>query len=150
MASGDNTSYADVAIRVATTPITADSATFTTTETSLGSATFTQNSGWVYRIGVQCAFSTATQAASLSASELVLARVREDTLTGNILTQLIQPMPTSGSSGYPLFMYVEYTAGATGSKTIVFTGVKSNGTGAFQLRAGANHPVYITVDRIPQ
>lgn len=143
MASGDFTAYSDVAVRVGSTPITADSATFTTTEVSLVSVTFTQALGVTYAINVQTAFSS-----TVTGTEIVFARVREDTLTGNQLQGLISYMPTAGSSGYPISMYCEYTAASTGSKTIVLTAVRSSGTGTYQLRAGSNHPGAITVTKI--
>lgn len=149
MASGDVTSYADVAARTATASVTADSATWAGTETgALLTATGTVTNGQVYKIFFAGNVSASTTASP--SAELSFMRIREDTSTGNQLDGKNVYLATAAGSGYQCYLYAEYTASTTGSKSFVVTGVRSAGANTHQLRAGSNHPAILTVDRIVQ
>lgn len=152
MASGDVTSYSDVAVRAATASVTADSATWSASESgALLTATGTVTAGQTYKIFFSGNVSTNATAAS-PGIEISIMRIREDTATGNQLDGKIFYVPTVAGNGYGGHLYAEWTASATGSKSFVVTGnrVTGSGTNSHQLRAGSNHPCILTVDRIVQ
>jgi hypothetical protein len=144
MASGDVTSYSDVAVRAATGSATADSATFTTTETVLLTATGTVVSGQTYKVSV------AANISSTVALDALICRIREDTVTGNQIDGKILGAVTNGISGYPSLLYAEWVASSTGSKTFVMTAARSTGSGTYQLRATSQRVSFLIVDRLVQ
>ncbi|MCI0687022.1 MAG: hypothetical protein L0Y54_07280 [Sporichthyaceae bacterium] len=128
--------------RIATDIDTADSATFTTTETEVQSVTAALVSGRTYRIR------WATRFESSVADDRVIARIREDNSTGSELSNMVVRMFTVGSIGWPVTIEAEYTAVATGNKTFSATGVRQSGTGNCFMEAAANRPSYLYVDYI--
>lgn len=143
MAAGDQVPWSYIATRVATTTVTADSATFTTTETSVATVTASLISGLVYRVSCTAPLS------STVAADLVLLRIREDTTAGTQIQAVNICPPTTSTVGFPGTVITEYTAVSTASKTFVLTGVRVTGTGTYQLRAGASRPTIFTIDLIP-
>lgn len=143
MAAGDRIPWSYIATRVATSPVTANSSTFTTTETSpLVSVTFAQTSGLTYKINVWVPIQ------STAAGDVCFCRIREDNNTGNQLDGANLYIGSTSANGYPSIMYAEYTAGSTGSKTIVFTGARTGGSGTLNLSASTSRPAWMTVDLI--
>jgi hypothetical protein len=125
-----------------TTPIIADSATWTGTETgSLASVTLNVTAGVTYGLTLYIAVSS-----TVTGTEISFMRIREDTATGNQLAAASLPMPTSGTTGFPITVYTEYTAVSTGAKTFVVTGQRVSGTGSHQVRAGTGRNSYFTVE----
>jgi hypothetical protein len=143
MAAGDKVPWSYIATRVATTTITADSSTWTTTETSISTVVASLTSGLLYR--VQCCIPLS----SGSAGELMNLRIREDTVAGTQLQGINVYASTTSAVGFQGYVVAEYTAVATGSKTFVLTGSRVTSLGTCQARAGASRPAYFTVDLIP-
>lgn len=144
MPSGDGLSNADVAIRVATTLVTVSPATtFVGTESiALFSASALLVSGWNYKV-------TAFMAVKSSvAADIALMRIREDTAAGT-QDQFGQVyIGSTSGNGFVIYLYAEYTAAATATKTWVVTGQRNGGTGTLQVVAGPTLPAFLTVDRI--
>jgi hypothetical protein len=126
----------------------ADSASITTTETIVLTASLSMTSGQTYGIYLNANISSTTQMAWNVATptfELAFIRIREDNATGTQMALALQIQPSSSSSGYPVTAYAEYTAVSTASKTIVATLVKGTGSGPWQLRASATRPSTLRV-----
>jgi hypothetical protein len=75
---------------------------------------------------------------------VVRCRIREDSLTGNVL-QLINVRCTSGRD-IGFIIEGEYTADATEDKTFAGTAFRQDGVGTIALNANANEPAYLYVD----
>lgn len=143
MASGDNSSFADVATRVAATELTTNSATWTSSESSaLISVTASLINGWSYKI------SALVMVNSTVAADAAFMRIREDNSGGTQSVGLSLGIPTTTGNGFPLWLYAEYTAAATASKIWVLTGSRLSGTGTQGIVCSTSRPCWLTVDRI--
>lgn len=124
--------------RVGTTLRTSAVGTFTA-ETITDTVTFSQVSGRTYGI-----FWFSQTQSSVGADQVGI-KIREDNVSGTILTNQRAPTLTTSGVAYPVAQYAEYTAGSTGSKTIVGTQVRSSGTGNITAGASANQQAVIFV-----
>lgn len=130
--------------RIATQIDTADTATFTTTETIVSTVTAALISGRTYKVSFRGTMQSDV------AADLINARIREDNATGTQL-QLRRESSTSATAGSgPSFdMEAEYTAVANGNKTFVATGVRAAGaTGNITAEGAATQPRYLYVDYV--
>lgn len=143
MATGDPISWSDVATRVATVSQTSDSATFTTTQTTLITATPSLVSGKTYGIWVYFRMSSSV------AADVAICRIREDSTSGTELSQGQFYLATNSSTGYGFSIYGEYTAVSTGTKTLVFTAARNAGSGNLTLKGATVAPSKMLVDLIP-
>ena len=128
--------------RIATDVDTADSGTFTTTETVVSTVVAALVSGRTYRVRWYGGCVTTV------AADIYLGRIREDNVTGTILQERNRQIGTTSASGEPLELEAEFTAVATGNKTFVATGVRNGGTGTLHADATAVRPRYLYVDYI--
>lgn len=143
MPSGDPLSNADVAVRVATTPLTTNSATWTTTESgALITASALLTNGWTYAV-TAILFVNSTAAADVG-----FMRIHEDTATGTQDVGENVYMATTSANGWPVTLYAEYTASATATKTFVVTGSRTAGTGTMGIVATTTRPCFLKIDRI--
>ena len=128
--------------RIATQIDTADSGTFTTTETTVQTVVAALVNGRTYRIKHHTRWGTSVS------GDRINSRLREDNSVGNELqsANVIVDVTATGS-GFPGDLEVEYTAVATGNKTFVATGDRSTGTGVITCE-GAATPRYLYVDYI--
>jgi hypothetical protein len=132
-----------LATRVATSPLTADSSTYTTTELGLITATGVLTAGRTYIIRAFGRVATG----SVTGTEISLMRIRADAaVTGQHLQAQQVYMPTNSSLGFPLAMYTEFTAAVTGSKSFVLCGLRNSGSGSHKIAAAADAPAYLFVD----
>jgi hypothetical protein len=124
-----------------------DSASITTTETTVLTATLSMTSGQAYGIWVKATISATVLGAI--GSNLANVRVREDSTTGTVITSDIFAPLSTAPAGYPFSTYVEYTAVSTANKTVVFTIQRNTATTeAYQLRAAATRPGMLRVQPI--
>lgn len=145
MASGDVTSYSDVAVRVATGTATASSSTWTTGDTQLITATGTVVAGQTYKIN--CIMNIQAS----PAGDTLICRIREDTITGNQIDGKLLTPASAGGTGYPINLYAEWTASTTGSKTFVASAQRSTGTAStYRLIATSQEVSFLIVDRLVQ
>jgi hypothetical protein len=128
--------------RIATTTVTSDSSTFTTTETEVASVTAALVSGRTYRVRYAARFG------STVAGDWLLASVREDDTSGTVLVADNMILEQVATSGWPVAGEAEYTAASTANKTFVLTGDRISGTGDCRLEAAATHSTYFYVDYI--
>lgn len=129
--------------RIATDIDVSDSATFTTTETTVQSVTADLVSGRIYGIHFY------GHANSSVGTDHVVFRIREDNSTGTELQSDVVGVDGSTTLGTKSELYAEYTAVATGSKTFVVAGIRTAAsTGNCFLEAGSNRPSYLYVDYI--
>lgn len=126
--------------RVGTQTRTTSSGTFTS-ETIVDTVTFSQVNGHTYHIGWSC------QVQSSVAGDATGAKIREDNVSGTVLTNQRTELADSGA-GYGVTQFATYTAAATGSKTIVGTLVRSVGTGNITAAAGVAQQAVLHVDDI--
>jgi hypothetical protein len=132
-----------LATRVATGSIIADSATYTTTETGLITATGVLTAGRTYILRAWCRVATGT----VTGSEISLMRIRADAaVTGQHLLAGQVFMPTTSTVGFNIALYTEFTASVTGSKSFVLCGLRSSGSGTHRIAASADSPAYLAVD----
>lgn len=147
MPAGDVLLASDTAPRLDTQIVTALSATYTGTETSpLMTTSAYLTAGLRYAVRAWVAFSTSS-AASPSV-EITFIRIREDNNTGNQIQGVNLYLPTTGSTGFPMQLYGEYTAAVDGVKSFVLTGVRVSGAGSHRLTSSAASPGYMTIDEI--
>ncbi len=122
--------------------VTADSANFTTTETVVQDITVSLVSGRTYQVWWQSKWMGDV------AGDRVLARLREDNVSGTEM-QVGQLVLETASSQYgPMMMTAFYTAVATGSKTFVGCGDRNAGTGNIHLEASATNPCLMWVEYV--
>jgi hypothetical protein len=128
--------------RIATTVVTANSSTFTTTAFQVASVTAPLVAGLVYRVVFDGAFDTTVD------GDLVRARIYENSTAGTQLqVRDTGEMHTTGLvTG--LRLEVEFTAVTTGNKTFVATGEREAGTGNIILSAHGTFPTYMYVDYV--
>lgn len=127
--------------RIATASITSDSASITTTETSIASVTATLVAGRTYRIKYVTRIGTGT------AGTVALIRIREDTVGGTELVGDNIYLGSGGGAGNGVMMEGEYTAAATGAKTFHLTLQRASATGDVR-REGSFMPTYLYVEYI--
>jgi hypothetical protein len=146
MAAGDPIPWSYIAKRVATVSLTANSTTWTSSESAaLMTASPTLVSGLTYRITL---FTTVVSTAGALA-EAAFMRIREDNATGTQIGGGNISIPNTNGSGYPLCLVTEYTAVASGAKSFVVTGSRISGaTGTQNIAAGSARPSWFTVDLI--
>ena len=130
--------------RIATTTVTSDSSTFTTSESAaLASVTASLVSGRTYRVRFVGRWG------STVADDQVRARLREDDATGTLANFSASHLFTNSASGNDLMLVeAEFTASSTGSKTFVITGQRTAGSGSCRLDAEAAGPAFLYVDFI--
>ena len=129
--------------RIATTVVTSDSSTFTTSETLVVSVTASVVSGRTYRVRFIGRWGTSVL------NDWVRARLREDDATGTLLNFSAVELFTVSSSGNQLMpIEAEFTSSSTASKTFVVTGQRIGGTGNVRLDAESAGPAYLYVDFI--
>lgn len=128
--------------RIATDTETADSATFTTTETVVMTVVAPLVIGRTYRVTMY------GKANSSVGTDDITWRIREDNVTGSEMQSDRVEVAGSATTGRKISMEVEHTASATADKTFVVTGVRSTGTGNHFLEANSARPVYLYVDYI--
>jgi len=129
--------------RKSTTVSTSDSVTVGATETTVRSVTISAVSGQKYAVWFKGSLSSDVSADSNN------MRIKEDNSSGTQLElNQIYLVNTSGN-GFGVYLYTEWTAPSTASKTFVLTIQRSNGTGtAHRLRASSTNPDYFAVERI--
>lgn len=142
MASGDVLSNEAVERRVGTTIRTSDTGTVTTVETVSDSVTAFLTAGRTYAVV------WVTGATSDVVADSIFCRIREDSISGNILcvNRVHSPATNGAGSRWPSYNYVEFTAASTGNKTFVSTYVRASGTGNVKVTAGTTIPTYLFVD----
>jgi hypothetical protein len=129
--------------RIATQIDTADSGTFTTTETIVSTVVAALVNGRTYRVKAH------TRCSSSVAADRYIARLREDNATGTAIQgSNVDITAAATTHGWPADLEAEYVAVATGNKTFVLTGVRGSGTGNCFMEAGADHPSYLYVDYV--
>ena len=128
--------------RIATTTSTSDSGTWTTTETVTETVTAPLVTGRLYRIRWSGGIVTTV------GTDLVLIRIREDNLTGTLITERNFYLATTSSGGHGTELEGTFTAVATGDKSFVITGVRNAGTGTHHADGTATRPRYLYVDYI--
>lgn len=147
MAVGDLIPPSFLLRRLATTTITAASATFTTTEVSLATVTAVVEAGQRYAIVADNLKFSASAVASPSL-EATLARIREDTLTGAEVGANQVGILTASTVGFGLRVYTEWTAPASASKTFHLTAIRQSGANNHVLRGATTAPCFLYVDLI--
>jgi hypothetical protein len=142
MASGDVLSNDVIERRVGTTIRTSDTASVTTTETVSDSVTAFLTSGRTYAVV------WVTGVTSDVAADSIFCRIREDSISGNILSvnRVHSPLTNGAGSRWPSYNYVEFTAASTGNKTFVSTFVRASGTGNVKVTAGTTTQTYLFVE----
>jgi len=126
--------------RIATTTRTTNTATFTA-ETSINTVTAALENGKTYAVTWK------TNGSSTVAGDRARFRIREDTVGGTQL-DLAHVTCDAATVDYPVILYYEYTAVATGNKTFVGTCVRQAGTGNLAVNANASQPNYLYVNYI--
>jgi hypothetical protein len=146
MAAGDQIPWSYIAKRVATAPLTANSATWAGSESAaLITATPTLVSGLTYKITL---FVTVNSTAG-ALTEAAFMRVREDNSTGTQIGAANIAIPSTTGNGYPLMLVTEYTAVANGAKSFVVTGSRISGaTGTQGIVCSTSRPNWLTVDLV--
>jgi hypothetical protein len=147
---GDVIYAADVNTTIAQSVYTADSSTWTSTETSIMTVTANLVSGQTYMIEMDCNIGTSavTYTWSSTNAEASSVRIREDTVSGNQLAQGQVFMSAASSVGFALTVRVPYTATATGEKTFVAGAQKSNSSAATHImRAATSRPGLFTITK---
>lgn len=147
MAVGDLIPPSYLLRRVNTTPITAASGTFTTTETALATVTGVLEAGQRYAIVADNVRFSASAVGSPSL-EAAMVRIREDNLTGTEIGANQIGILTSSTIGFGIRVYTEFTAAATGAKTFQLTAVRQSGANNIQMRGSTGVPGFLTIDMI--
>ena len=81
-----------------------------------------------------------------TAGDEIVARIREDSLTGTVMWDHTQaPYGVTRASRWN--MWNEFTAIVTGSKTFVVTLARLTGTGTIGLIASASQPAFLVIDQ---
>jgi len=135
--------YNELIDRQSTALFTADSSTWGATETILGAVAVSAIAGAKYKIIFvgKVSADVAADAANM--------RIREDNLTGTQLQLQQVYLPNTSTNGWQTYVYAEYTAVSTATKTFALTGQRSVGTGtAHRIRGSGSAPGYFYVDRI--
>jgi hypothetical protein len=128
--------------REATQSLTADSSTFTTTETEIGTVTANLVAGATYRPRVTSHIGTSV------ANDIATCRIREDSVAGQQIQERQVALPNAGVAGNLCDMETEYTAVSTGAKTFSFTAARSSGSGNLRREAQGDRPHIFYVDYV--
>lgn len=140
--AGDIVRASDVNRRIATTVEVTDSATFTTTETTIASVTAALVSGRTYRVRV------VTRLGTTVAADAAIVRLREDNAAGTEMTGIRLEAMSTNLAGNVFTVEAEFTASSTANKTFVATGIRSAGTGNIFREAATNRPTYLYVEYV--
>lgn len=127
--------------RMATTTLTTNSASITTTETSIGSVTAPLVAGRTY--GVRLIGGVDTDTPNTQAD----ARLREDSVSGTEMTLRRVNCPDA-TGRHPAELYAEFTAASTAAKTFHATLVRASAGGTFIRIASATIPTYLHIDYV--
>lgn len=131
--------------RIATNIVTADSGTFTTTETQVQSVTAALVTGRIYRVRWWVHYGSSVS------GDRVTFRIREDNVSGNTLQEVAANGGANhgaSSVGDMMEVEVEFTAVSTGNKTFSATMVRASGTGNVQLEGATTRPNYLYVEYV--
>jgi recombinational DNA repair protein RecT len=127
--------------RIATETVTADSSTFTNTDTVMMTLVAPLVDGRTYQVGMTARFN------STVSNDDVLVRIREDNVSGTDLQFGQIELPFDSTVGHgPVVLFAEYTAVATGNKTFVCVADRNAGTGNLNMDASATGPARMWVD----
>ena len=126
--------------RIETSKRTANSSSFTTTETVLDTVVAPVVAGRTYRVY------WAADIASGVTDDTARVRLREDSGAGTVLQ--LTNIQLRGGRDIGFTLEGEYTADATEDKTFVATAVRQDGTGTLASNANANEPAFLYVDYI--
>jgi hypothetical protein len=122
------------------TVLTADSSTFTTTETQVGLSTRGLVSGRTYRVRFNAGWN------STVLGDAITARLREDTSSGNLLdSATLVTTLVSASRGAKVVLEAQFVASSTANKTFVATGQREAGTGSCRLAAATSRPAILEI-----
>jgi hypothetical protein len=127
--------------RIGQNTATTNTATITTTETAVDTVTVSLVSGYRYAIRWWA------PALMSVAADVFYLRIREGSGTGGTqLSYSSAKAPDAGAQVYPIEVYAEYVASATGSQTFTGTAIRNTGTGNISLRGSSTQGRYLTVD----
>lgn len=144
MASGDTLANYQVATRIGTALMSANSALITTVETSVLSVSV------ALTVGRKYAVSASMRLSSSVVNDSVLMRIREDSATGtDMQVGRIYVNDLDAAALGPCNLYAEYVAVATAIKQFHVCLTRRTGTGSVSGRAGATSPAYLYVDALP-
>lgn len=125
---------------VGTSTATANSGTFTTTETVVMTTVASVVQGRTYRVWFYGALSSSV------AADAIACRIREDGVAGTELQLRLHVVQSgSGTSGVPTPLEGRYVADVTEAKTFVVTGQRASGSGNINLRAAGTFPCLLDV-----
>ena len=144
MPAGVPVTSSDVAARVQTATLTADSPGYST-EVAIFTVTAFLEAG--RRYAVQGIARVSISAGTFPAAETALLRLREDSVAGTQLTLTQFPILNTSANGFgspPL--YGEYTATVSGTKTFALTAQRNGGSATHTVRAATNAPAFLFVD----
>lgn len=130
---------------IAVNTVTADSGTFTTTETQVQSVTAALITGEVYWVHWYVHYGSSVS------GDRVTFRIREDNVSGTVLQEIAGNGGANhgaSSVGDMMELWVRFTAAATGNKTFSCTMVRASGTGNVQLEGAATRPNYARVLKV--
>ncbi len=126
-----------------TTAVVTDSAAISA-ETVGITVVIAVTAGQTYGITVKATIGSS--AVGTLGTNLAIVRIREDSVSGNQLSQDVFTPLTSASAGFAYSTYTEYTAASTTTKTIVFTFARNTATTeTYIIRAAANRPTFMRV-----
>ena len=129
--------------RIATTVVSSDSSTFTSTEVSLATVVAPVVAGRTYRVRAVGQFG------STVSNDRVSPRIRQDSVAGSEMVGTNIDITAGGITfGWPFDIEAEFTAGTTENKTFVLTGDRSSGSGNCHLEAASTRPTFLYVDYI--
>lgn len=152
--AGDDILASDVNLELDVDELTADSGTWTTTESgALLTVTATVVSGRRYELKFGMAVSTTTPVGGVvgpPTNETSALRVREDSALGAEVSRPTFYLPNSSTIGYWCEHSTDWVASATGAKTFVVTGQRTTGAGtaSHQIRAGATRKAKFKIELI--
>jgi hypothetical protein len=125
---------------IAATTLTADSPTWTTTETTAISVTAALVDGRTYRVRLDAAFATD------SAGDVADVKIRLTDTSGTTLQDRLVYMPiTSSATGFGAVVEGLYTATSTGSVTFVGTGRRVGAGGTHRIEAASGRDARLEV-----
>lgn len=146
MAVGEVIPPAYLLRRIATTPITVASGTFTA-ETALATVTGVLEAGQRYAVVADNIRFSASAVGSPSL-EAVMVRLREDNISGAEMGANQLGIPTASTIGFGMRIYSEWTAPVTGSKTFQLAAGRQSGGNNIQMRASTGVPAFLYIDLI--
>jgi hypothetical protein len=126
--------------RIATIAIVTDSAAFTTTQVSVGAIVAPLIAGQTYLLRAVTKWESDTQ------DDRIIARLREDTVSGTIMQSDNIRIQVTSTIGWGAMLEAPYTATVTGNKTFHLTGQRGGGSGTCFLGAAATRPVLLYVN----